>query len=233
MRFNIKKDFETVYLRARGYLKGFTTKDKSLLTLPETQKVIRYLVYKHYKSREKFWNSIGMDDSDIHSIVSMYSLYYISKLNEKEIDYRHLMNFVGQRITYCIKCFKRKEKLEERVNTNDLCVEEVDIQNLLSASYENIDFELKGAKKDLSSNKTKDLTESNAVRKATVSRLQLKLNKDPYKYKKELVYYAISKHVGLDVRKKARKYCKKYGIDYIEVAKKIFLGKGKDNHFDL
>ncbi|MGH7240976.1 MAG: hypothetical protein ACREGB_01630, partial [Candidatus Saccharimonadales bacterium] len=56
--------------------------------------------------------------------------------------------------------------------------------------------------------------------KRTYSRtLKKELTKNLPAYKDKLAYCAVSGDVGFDVRKAARKMCKKYGIEYLEWAK--------------
>lgn len=56
------------------------------------------------------------------------------------------------------------------------------------------------------------------------SRLRAKLMSDPSKHKDQLCYYATSKHIGKDMRNKARSLCKKCGIDYIGWLKEKSIG---------
>ena len=56
----------------------------------------------------------------------------------------------------------------------------------------------------------------NKNRSLTLKLLKNKFYENPLKYKKDLCYYATTKHVSSDVRKKARLICKKYNINYAE-----------------
>lgn len=53
-----------------------------------------------------------------------------------------------------------------------------------------------------------------STRKSTLKELRALFMADPAKYSNQLSYYATTKHVSKDIRKKARLLCKKYGIDY-------------------
>ena len=46
--------------------------------------------------------------------------------------------------------------------------------------------------------------------------LKSRLEADPKAYSEQLCYYATSKHVGKDVRNRARVMCRRYGIDYVQ-----------------
>lgn len=73
-------------------------------------------------------------------------------------------------------------------------------------------------RKTLSTLNTEKKTQLAAEKKLTASLLK-KLDKEWPKHKDTLSHYATSKCVPFDVRKKAKKFCKKYGIDYAEWAK--------------
>lgn len=64
----------------------------------------------------------------------------------------------------------------------------------------------------LSAERSKEKSVSDRLTK----KLKKSLDKNWRKHKTQLAYYATSKYVAYDVRKKARKFCSKYGIDYVK-----------------
>jgi len=66
------------------------------------------------------------------------------------------------------------------------------------------------------------ILKENKERKDLTVKLKSKLLDNPSEYEDTLIYYACSKHTSVDIRKAARKYCDKLGIDYKEKLKDSF-----------
>jgi hypothetical protein len=239
MRFNFDEDFESVYLRESGFPHGFSPEDQAFVNLVETQKVIKHMVGKNVRMAGEFLTAIGLDSSDLYSIISVYAVYYTIKSPSKPVNYTLMMRFIDQRISYLMECFARKEKSHERVSFIGTEIDELTNKELFTTatpSYETVLIQAYENRMDKKIKKFRCLGKDYSSREQMLINLKAKLDADPKKYQRDLVYYAASKHVSEEVRKKARKYCKKYGIDYIEAAKKLFMSKDSenhDNHFDV
>ena len=65
--------------------------------------------------------------------------------------------------------------------------------------------------------------------KDLTKKLRLKLNENWKDHKEKLAFYATSKHVADDVRRAAKRYCKKFNIDYIELALSLIQKNNYEN----
>ena len=64
--------------------------------------------------------------------------------------------------------------------------------------------------------------------KETTINLRSKIQDDSNKYTEELSYFSTSKHVSKEIRQAARRYCKKFDIDYKTIMKQIIHEKDYD-----
>lgn len=71
-----------------------------------------------------------------------------------------------------------------------------------------------GEQKNLKKEYRKEIKEG----KECILRLREELNRNPEKHTEQLVFYATSKHVADDIRRAAKRYCKKFDIDYNQMA---------------
>ncbi len=217
-RFNFDDDFEQVYLRETGLTQlTITAEHENVLRSQEVQKIIGYTANYHWGHNPNYWLNLSMEKEDLCAVSNVYALYYIAKyLNTSEYDHKHMMKFIGQRIEYCGKCFYRKYSLSEVVFENsgeNAAVDYSEVANeVLDTSHPAI---------------------GKRMNKKDINFFKNKISENLNDYKDMLAYYAVSKHVHVELRKKARKYCKTYGINYREIATSKYLGKGFDFHYVL
>jgi hypothetical protein len=218
-KFNFTDDFEAIYLRETGLRQlKITTEHELILASPETKKVLRYTAGYHWNNGANYWLNMGIGYDDILGMMYIYALYYIGKYHgTDEYSYKNMMRFMGQRLKYYGECFERKFSLSESVSEPSALTDYMQVASELE-SY-------------TSDNKTSPRTPKTS--KEELNFLKLKLSQNINDYKDLLAYYAITKHVSSDLRKKAKKYCKLYGINYTEIAKDKYLGKGFDLHYVL
>jgi len=73
----------------------------------------------------------------------------------------------------------------------------------------------------------------NKKQKNMFSGLREKIKSNPGIYSKRLAYYAHTKHVSGDVRKAARVYCNKYGLDHEKIFNESIKTPDNANNFNL
>jgi hypothetical protein len=210
MRKNIKDNFEDVYLRSNILKKYFKKVDYSLLNDQNFNKIVSYLTRKHYMKSKYLFAMNGFEIEDVNNVIRIYGLIFWAhskrKTREKK-DYLTMIRYINQRMVNFTKWIAKK------FNVSDISIVSFDanptlIKNQLVYNQEDVNVETEFlGHKDKKINKNKSLE---------LKKLKDKFYENPLKYKKDLCYYATTKHVSSDVRKKARLICKKYNIDYTE-----------------
>lgn len=74
----------------------------------------------------------------------------------------------------------------------------------------------------------KEYNKENSKNKDRIKELKIELNENWEEHKDTLAFYATSKHVAEDVRRAARRYCKKFDINYIDLTLKLI----RDNNYE-
>lgn len=123
-----------------------------------------------------------------------------------------MIRYVNQRMGNFTKWVAKKFKV------SDVSVMSFDPSSQLLKKEFAEDFESKFIEpEDIDNIDNIDSFKKRNKNKSLVSKkLKSKFYENPLKYEKDLCYYATTKHVSSDVRKKARLICKKYNINYVE-----------------
>jgi len=106
--------------------------------------------------------------------------------------------------------------LEEKLDDSLSSLEDIELQPEL----ENYTVKSKKARKQIKSIK-KEIMTTKKEKNVLFRSLKKKLNASPDEYETQLIYYACTKHVSSDIRKVARRYCDKLGINYKQKASSI------------
>lgn len=207
-------DFESIYLREATMNRIAITPDHSaLLTTTENQKIFNYLCNYHWSKDSRFWQRVGIETDDLLNMVRLYGLYYIALQSQKgsSINNTNMMRYINQRLEYFGRCFHRKYALSEIISESGTEIETIQTTDPFVDNVEPVPDDT-----------PKPPIRINQKRRRI---LKNKISQNIDEYKNILVYYAVSKHVCKDVRKKARRYCKTYGINYKEIAEDTLLEK--------
>ena len=253
MRRNLSNDFEAIYLRFSSVKKYLDNARPGFLDDVEIQKIVKYMTAHYFNKNDAILRASGFDFEDMHNISQFFALAFSGTKYEAKTKHDEILllsNFLSQRlsrlVTWVVKKFDTNEivlsscPLEscaspEPVETSedDKTLDSLDLVNYRISKAGN-DMAKKSAlmrqKRELVrwviTKKTED-REKRLATKAALALAKKKLNKNIKKYRNILCYYATVKFVSKDVRKYARLYCRKYGINYIEWAKeRIEKGSG-------
>lgn len=75
----------------------------------------------------------------------------------------------------------------------------------------------------------KKYNKENGKNRNLIKKLRAELNENWEDHKDTLAFYATSKHVAEDMRRAARKYCRKFDINYIELTLKLIKKNNYEN----
>lgn len=254
----LSEDFELIYLRhgeARKNLHKVTDKE---LKDPDVQRIIKFSTKKWFDRNSRVLLGSGYNFEDLQSIITIYAATFIGS-GFKGKTHRGtgllMMNFIDQRVLRYLEWVKRKFSLDEIVNTISFSTNDSLYATLRAdgglvptalSKIEVID-ELEFAIGKLSSNTDpaskrkmrsmkdqrvllkRDLAKQRKDSKNKTIELKDKINTDHDEYTDELVYYSTSKHVSKDIRSAARKYCKKFNIDYRTLIQAVL----RDGDYDI
>jgi|GEM_PF-6145129 len=211
-RNSIKNNFENVYLRSNILQKYLKKTDPSLFKDQNFNKIVSYLTKKHFLRSKRLFTMNGFEIEDINSIIKVYAIVYWSHCKIKtrtKKDYLIMIRYVNQRMINFTKWVAKK------FNVSDVSVVSIDPASQILKKEFAQDFESSSV--DLEDIKNDNFIKKRNKNKTLIPRmLKNKFYENPLKYEKDLCYYATTKYVSSDVRKKARNICKKYNINYAE-----------------
>jgi len=212
MRNTISNNFENVYLRSNILKKYFKKVDQSIFKDEDFNKIVSYLTRKHFVKSRQLFTMNGFEIEDVNNIIKIYASVYwahCKKTTKTKKDYLIMIRYVNQRMGNFTKWVAKKFKV------SDVSVISFDPSSQLLKKEFAEDFESQFIQlEDIDNIDT--YKKRNKNRSLTLKLLKNKFYENPLKYKKDLCYYATTKHVSSDVRKKARLICKKYNINYAE-----------------
>lgn len=212
MRNTIKNNFEDVYLRSNILKKYFESSDVSVFNDVNFNKIVSYLTKKHFLKSRHLFTINGFEIEDVNSIIKIYAFIYwahCKKDTRTKKDYLIMIRYVNQRMGNFTKWVAKK------FSVSDVSVISFDPHSQLLKKEFTDDFESRFIEPgDIDS--VTNVKKRNKNRSLILKNLKNKFYKNPLKYEKDLCYYATTKHVSSDVRKKARLICKKYNINYAE-----------------
>ena len=280
-RYNIKENFEDVYLRSNQIKMYLSKADPNLLKDPEFKRTINYISGHFYRKFMGVYRMAGFDLEDICSTASIFGLMFAGYNKEYDTTrdfYNVMMRFVSQRLLrmagWMIKKFQLDELSPKQIKTidplfinavslgavsrqddqrhnyhNNIIIDGVylferdpvtDSENirrlentidLLEQQYEtitsneaqdkmdkiNIKISKREAEKALGSLELQK-KKNTKIQRDRYKVLKKELNENWPEYTDKLAYYSVSRFVSFGVRKSARSFCKKYGINYSEWA---------------
>jgi len=237
-RNSFKRSFENIYLRSNILRRAMTelprSKIDSIVSDREFQDMTRYVAMRVFNRYRDFLLVYGFEAEDLISMARLFGVnFFISKYEAKtKKDENYLMlRYIGQRfhrfIDWSIKKFgtampvrPRAEAIGEDDDENASLYDEVSYRDWTSTSNLNTD-EINGIMVYMED-------------QSPLADLRKKLDSDWEKHSESLAHYATTTYTSQEVRRKARSFCRKYGIDYVKWAKaKIELGKMNDHDVDL
>ena len=198
-RYNLKNDFEDVYLRSRTLKKYLPLADQKILTNPEFTRVVNYISNLFYQKYRRLYGVGGFDLEDIQNVTRLWGLAFTGYGGQWKSDkdkFTVMMRFVSQRLWQMTGWIAKKFQCDEVTRYQMFCTEDGLIEKL-------------GAAPVIEEAESKPASPARST-----SSLKKDFEKDVHKHSNALSYYSVSKAVSGDVRKRARFYCKKYGIDY-------------------
>jgi hypothetical protein len=237
MRRNLKNNFEEMYLRYNMVKKHIKEADPTIVDDPNFKRCVAFMTKRYFFRYKDFFVSNGFEMEDVSNIVMLFGLTYWGHSKPASRDHNAfniMMRYINQRMQTTVRWISKKFHTEEisaivsldslhgdiRQDDNDLFdLDSLSSDNIIESSprrktnVKNIDDELlaedqRRAKKEIRASKKRDKQLSFLLKK--------KLEHNPSLYSEDLCYYATSKHVGKDVRMKARSMCREYGIDYVQ-----------------
>lgn len=113
---NLRDQFEDVLLYTSGYEKIRDKVDESLLKDPQFCKVVRYMTTCFCQKNRGLLSTLGYDDSDVHTVISMYALRFMAmpyKANSERSRYMFLMRHLSQRFPRFRNMFERKHAMKD------------------------------------------------------------------------------------------------------------------------
>lgn len=256
MKKNIRDDFEAVYLRSNIVRRDIGNADPTALASPDFNKICSYMAGRCFLRNKTALLSRGFDYQDVLSVTKVFGATYVgANYTHKDASNRTnrnlMMRYVGHRLNTMVRWVSKKMKDEELLDRRyeitsgemDHVPDEADIQN--SSTLDEINFleedfseEKSMKKRKLMSmklrEKRKDYAKKRKDERNLTTALKIKLETNHDKMTDILAYYSTTKSVSFDMRKVARRYCARYGIDYKAVAENIIKRNNYDKlEFDL
>lgn len=125
-KYNIKDNFEDVYLRSKMAQRHLKNADPNLHKDPEFKKTINYISHFYYKKHMGVYQMAGFDFDDIHNIALMFGLIfsgYGQKFETTKDFYTIMMRFISQRMFqmagWVIKKFQLNELAPKQIQSFD------------------------------------------------------------------------------------------------------------------
>jgi hypothetical protein len=254
MKNNIRDNFEAVYLRFNQAQRDLKNVSSDQLKAKEFIKIYTYTANTvFYRNRELLLSS-GYDIEDVMSLAQTFGACYIGDQNKvKAYDERRynlmMIAYIFQRLMRFVSWVNAKFEFKEIsiINSSsgdyyeehyadyssDIIPEaspEEQLHDLLETFEETQDKNTRKKIGKLRSSIKSDRTQS--LRSFASKKETLISNID--KYSTSLAFYACTKHSDFEIRKVAKKYCKKYNIDYKTIMSAIIDKNGyNSNEFDL
>ena len=110
-RFNIKDDFENLYLRSKTLKRYLHKADPEILKDNEFKKVISYISGHFYYINKGVYQMASFDYEDIHSMSQIYGLAFMGsgfEAKSKKDMYTVMMRFISQRLTQATAWIAKK-----------------------------------------------------------------------------------------------------------------------------
>jgi hypothetical protein len=234
-RNNVSDHFEACYLKENQARKAFANTEaiSVLLASPDFDRCTKYMANLVFSQNESVLLAHGFNYDDVLSVVRTLGLQLVNSKfkprTPKDLSYI-LMRHVEQRINTFFLFLDRKFKFTENyldVHTGDAALNGERAGRRMIGDFPaplpiDDEDEVIPVRKIDKTRKTK----TNAMRK--------ELNDNIEKYRDKLAYLATSKVVDFEVRKKARKLCRKHNIEYVAWAKeRIASGRLSEVDFVL
>lgn len=260
MKKNIKDDFEAVYLRSNIVKRDIAKADPKILASSEFNKICAYMAGRCFVKNKAVLLNRGFDYPDILNIAKVFGATWVGAGynhidKSSKTDKNFMMRHIGHRLATLVGWILKKMKDDEIVDRSVNLTFNDKIKNTTSSAvserYDNINLldEINFLEEDLSEemslprryhlkNKLKikrklHIKNKSEQRNLTKS-LKEKLDKNHGNLTDALAYYASAKSVSLDVRKVARRYCKKFNIDYKIIIEQIIERNNYDKvEFDI
>ena len=245
-RSSPKRDFENIYLRVNAFKKAMTNPPTERIAKllsgadfnKDFNKITTYMAKKVFNRYEKFFLTYGFDIEDIVCISRVFGINFYTSNAKSETQRGEnylLMNYLGQRfhglINWSIKKFGNSFPIHPVGLGDNIDEGWDDVVSNLSLQVWN---EARLAENDQFGGTIISEGPSMEKQQSTVEDLRGKLDANWEKHRETLAHYATTAYAPQDVRKKARSFCVKYGIDYESWAKsKIEAGKMNDYDVDL
>lgn len=254
MKNNIRDNFEAVYLRFNQAQRDLKNVSDAQLKTKEFIQICTYTSNSvFYRNRELLLSS-GYDIDDIMSLSRTFGACYIGDQNKvKAYDERRynlmMIAYIFQRLMRFVSWVDAKFEFKEisiiNNSTGDYHEEhytdydddiikgsspEHQLEDLIESFEETQDKNTRKKigklRSTIKNDRTKSLKSFASKKETLVSNID--------KYSTSLAYYACTKHSDFEIRKVAKKYCKKYNIDYKTIMSAIIDKNGyNSNEFDL
>lgn len=251
-RRNLSNDFEAMYLRYNMAAKYMSEADKSILDDPQFKKVVSYMTNYYFNRYRDLMSSNGFEADDLRNVITVFGLTYWGHCKPEARDrkaFTLMMRYMSQKIRTMVRWISRKFGADEVVlvgfRTADsmqraesmLVAQESESQEDEVQTFSDGDpyQEMLDAEQEEETRKTDKRTAADKrSSRMLVAAMRRKLEENVEEYSEQLCYYATSKHVAHDVRMRARKFCRQYGIDYAKWLKERADKLGTDmNQFTV
>lgn len=254
MKNNIRDNFEAVYLRFNQAQRDLKNVSDDQLKSKEFIKIYTYTANTvFYRNRELLLSS-GYDIEDVVSLAQTFGACYIGDQNKvKAYDERRynlmMIAYIFQRLMRFVSWVNAKFEFKE-ISIIDSSNEDYQEEHYTDHSADIIqEVSPEEQLQDLLDT-FEETQDKNTQKKITQLRSSIKMNRTQSlrgfaknketlisnidKYSTSLAYYACTKHSDFQIRKVAKKYCKKYNIDYKMIMTAIIDKNGyNSNEFDL
>lgn len=254
MKNNIRDNFEAVYLRFNQAQRDLKNVSDDQLKTKEFIKICTYTSNTvFYRNRELLLSS-GYDIDDIMSLSRTFGACYIGDQNKvKAYDERRynlmMIAYIFQRLMRFVSWVDAKFEFKEisiinsssedfqedyytdySTEVTPVIAPEEQLQDLLEVFEETQDKttrkKIGKLRSAIKADRTKTLRSFAGKKEDLISNID--------KYATSLAYYACTKHSDFEIRKVAKKYCKKYNVDYKTIMSAIIDKNGyNSNEFDL
>ena len=219
-RNNVSDHFEACYLKENQARKAFanTADVNAMLANPDFDRCTKYMANMVFQQNESVLLAHGFSYEDVLSTVKTLGLqltnYKFVPKTSKDFSYI-LMRFIAQRIDTYFLFLDRKYNFTESyldVHLNDTTI-------LWKKLYPSVTDPLDDFPALAPQEEEAPVRKIDKTRKARTNAMREELNGNIDKYRDKIAQLATSKMVDFEVRKKARKLCRKHDIDYLAWAK--------------
>ena len=250
MKKNIRDDFEAVYLRSNIVRRDIGKADPVILKSPDFNKICAYMAGRCFLRNKTALLTRGFDYQDVLSVTKVFGATYVgANYTHKDASNRTnrnlMMRYISHRLNTMVRWVSKKMKDEELLDRRyeitsgqmDHVPDEASLEG--SSTLDEINFleedyseekSLKKRKRMLVNlrEKRKNYAKKRKDERSLTNALKIKLEANYDKMTDVLAYYSTTKSVSFDMRKVARRYCDRYGIDYKAIAENMI----KQNNYD-